>query len=198
MNRLNLLMLAIILPLMAFAQGDATSSQVLANVEKTISSYGPFTVQLDIDGMKSELTVSADKFTLTSAEASICYDGRTLWTYLKEAGEVNVSTPTSDELGNVNPYAILKHWQENFRHELLGKAAGYTKVGLTPVHPSDYESLAIYVDGSYNVCRLTVVFDEANSSDITISGLERGVKVDDSMFVFDKAEHPGVDIIDLR
>lgn len=198
MNRLNLLLLAALLPLAVFAQGGATSSQVLADVEKTITSYGAFTVELDIDGMKSELTVNADKFYLSSADANVWYDGSTLWTYIKDAGEVNLSTPTADELGNVNPYAILRHWQDNFRHKLRGTAAGYTIVELTPLHPSDYESLTIYVDGGHNIRKLTVVFDEANLSDITISGLKRNVKVDNSMFAFDRTKHPNVDIIDLR
>ena len=69
---------------------------------------------------------------------------------------------------------------------------------LTPLHPSDYESLTIYVDGGHNIRKLTVVFDEANLSDITISGLKRNVKVDNSMFAFDRTKHPNVDIIDLR
>ena len=92
MNRLNLLLLAALLPLAVFAQGGATSSQVLADVEKTITSYGAFTVELDIDGMKSELTVNADKFYLSSADANVWYDGSTLWTYIKDAGEVNLAT----------------------------------------------------------------------------------------------------------
>ena len=145
-----------------------------------------------------ELTVNADRFYLSSADANVWYDGSTLWTYIKDAGEVNVSTPTADELGNINPYAILRHWQDNFRHKLRGTAAGYTIVELTPLHPSDYESLTIYVDGGHNIRKLTVVFDEANLSDITISGLKRSVKVDNSMFAFDRTKHPNVDIIDLR
>ena len=115
-----------------------------------------------------------------------------------QSGEVYVTSPTAEELMYINPYALLKEWNRNFKATLGSKAAGYGKVTLTPRQSAEYESLDLYVDSAGDIRSLTVIYGGGDNSVITIKKLEKKVKTDSNMFIFDQNKYPDFNIVDLR
>lgn len=183
---------------LAYTQNAPDAASLLSGIEGRIKSYGDFRVHLDIDGSNSTLTVSSDKFHLESADAEVWYDGTTLWSCMMQSGEVYVTAPTAEELMYINPYALLKEWNRNFKATLGSKAAGYGKVTLTPRQSAEYESLDLYVDSAGDIRSLTVIYGGGDNSVITIKKLEKKVKTDSNMFIFDQNKYPDFNIVDLR
>lgn len=184
--------------LLSYSQNQQEVVRILRNVESNIISYGNFTVKLDADGVCSELTISSNMFSIKSDGVELWYDGTTMWTYMEESQEVNVTEPTQEELCYINPYLILKDWNNIFDYKLVSKASGYIKILLTPRESADYESLMLYVDDKFNICMLSIANNNSDISDIRVTDLKTGIKVDKSMFAFDKKKYPNVEIIDLR
>ena len=52
---------------------------------------------------EGEIAVKGNKFHATTPDATIWFDGKTQWTYMKSNDEVNVSTPTEAQLQAIHP-----------------------------------------------------------------------------------------------
>ena len=51
--------------------------------------------------------VKGNQFYFDSEELSLWFNGTTQWVYFKKTREVNISTPTADELAQTNPMMVV-------------------------------------------------------------------------------------------
>ncbi len=171
MKKLMITALAM-LPMFSYAQTNKNTEKILKAVENTIASYGNFSVQMDIEGETSQLTVNGQMFRIQSPQTQIWYDGQTMWSYMASSNEVNITNPDDEELRYVNPYLVMKDWNKIFKCDAAGKAAGYTKIKLTPLDAYAYDSLEIYVDESNNIRRISVDYGDSSNYEIVINELK--------------------------
>ena len=54
-----------------------------------------------------EIAVKGKKFHATTPDATIWFDGKTQWTYMKGNDEVNISNPSEAQLQAINPYNFI-------------------------------------------------------------------------------------------
>ena len=54
------------------------------------------------------LLLKGNKFHLNTGDVETWFDGKTQWSYLRQNEEVNVSTPTPEELQSINPQHLLR------------------------------------------------------------------------------------------
>lgn len=154
---------------------------------------------------KGTIQLKGEKFVVKTPEAITWFDGKTQWTYLEDSDEVNVSTPTDEELQSINPYALLSMYKKGFTYKLgtvksfQGKSV--VQVILTAISRNmDLACIILYVtaDTYQPLYILLQQRNVKNRSEIFINSYRTGLNYSDVNFVFDRKQYPDAEVIDLR
>lgn len=149
---------------------------------------------------KGTLTMQGTKFRIISPEAKCWYDGKTQWSWSPVTEEVNVTSPTPDELQMTNPIAAVQHFKANFNlKRAKAKTANTYVIKLTPKKKDNIKTLWLYFDETTSLLR-TARFEMKDKSvyTIKITGYKHK-SLPSSTFTFDKSQVPaGSPIVDLR
>ena len=94
-----------------------TAKEVLDKTAATVSNKGGAQASFTISGQSMNasgtIAIKGKKFHATTAQATIWFDGKTQWTYMKNNDEVNISNPTESQLAAINPYtATIIRWRK--------------------------------------------------------------------------------------
>lgn len=202
-----------LLTLPALAQQQAQAKVVLdktaALFEKAGGVQAEFSVQaFNKTRLQGESTgtiqLKGDKFLLKTPGATTWFDGKTQWSYLTESDEVNVSTPTPEELQSMNPYALLSLYRKGFSYQMgpakLLRGKPVNEVILTATNKrQELARLTLYVaKESYQPVGIIAESRNGNKSEIIVTHYQTGLKYTDATFVFDKKQYPRAEVIDLR
>jgi outer membrane lipoprotein-sorting protein len=144
-----------------------------------------------------EIAVKGNKFHATTPDATIWFDGKTQWTYMKGNDEVNVSNPSEAELQAINPYNFINIYKKGFK--LSSKTVGNSyEVHLKPTDKSrKIQEMYIIVDkNTYHPTHVKMLRKDKWSV-IIISQLKAS-NLSDAMFQFNAKDFPQAEIIDLR
>lgn len=148
--------------------------------------------------------VKRNKFKLDMPYSTTWFDGTTQWVLLKDANEVNISSPTDEELISISPLGLLNMYKTNYilKKPVAGSFNGKatTEIEMFPINKSqDFESLTITLNNKTNsVVMVKFTTRDGNKNKLTISDYNSNNKFTDELFQFNKKNHPGVEIIDLR
>ncbi len=148
--------------------------------------------------------VRRNKFKLDMPYSTTWFDGTTQWVLLKDANEVNISSPTDEELISVSPLGLLNMYKTNYvlKKPVAGSFNGKatTEIEMLPISKSqDFESLTITLNNKTNsVVMVKFTTRDGNKNKLTISDYNSNNKFTDELFQFNKINHPGVEVIDLR
>ena len=143
------------------------------------------------------LLLKGRKFHATTPVATIWFDGKTQWTYIKNNDEVNISNPTEAQLQAINPYNFINLYKKGYNATLNKSGKDYV-VHMTATDKSKkIQELFVSVNKtSYHPTQVKLlqgkkwtVFD--------ISDLKRQ-NIPDSQFQFNSKDFPNAEIIDLR
>lgn len=149
---------------------------------------------------KGTLTMQGTKFRIISPEAKCWYDGKTQWSWSPVTEEVNVTSPTPDELQMTNPIAAVQHFKANFNlKRAKAKTANTYVIKLTPKKKDNIKTLWLYFDETTSLLR-TARFEMKDKSvyTIKITGYKHK-SLPSNTFTFDKSQVPaGSPIVDLR
>jgi len=156
------------------------------------------------ESFEGTIRMKGNKFALVTPDMRTWYNGSTQWTYMVRSKEVNLSTPTGDELESTNPLTLLRTYKKKFTASYIGAStAGSGRmaddVALTPRGRSDIARVEVQLERSTSLpARLTVTMKNGMRSVIRISRMQTGVNPPDKAFTFNRADYPGVTEIDLR
>lgn len=153
-----------------------------------------------IQEMAGKITVKGEKFLLQSSIMDMGYDGKTAWSYIKGADEVNLTEPTEEELITINPYILLNNYKKLYKAEYKGKKEGYEIISFVPVSTNaDIKCATVSIDAGRSCPALIeIVNRDASKTVININKYESGIKTDDSIFEFSPKNYPNAEIADLR
>lgn len=158
-------------------------------------------VSESFDGM---LDIKGDKFVLKTPDMITWFDGTTQWSFVERNEEVNVSTPSGDELQAMNLALLFRYYKKGFTATYKGEStapsgkAAYD-IELLPKKKSDILRVELQIEKFSSLPASIAVFSKNGvSSTIHISRMQTGVNQPDSFFVFNEKEYPNVEIIDLR
>lgn len=148
--------------------------------------------------------VKGNKFKLDMPYSTTWFDGITQWVLLNDANEVNISNPTPQELVSISPLGLLNMYKTEYvlkkpaQRNYNGKVI--TEIEMTPIKKSqDFMSLTISLDNKTNsVVMIRFTTRDGNKNKLTISNYNSNNKFTNDLFRFNKNNHPGVEIIDLR
>lgn len=148
--------------------------------------------------------IRKNKFKLDMPYSATWFDGTTQWVLLKDANEVNISNPTAEELISISPLGLLNMYKTDYilknpiTSTFNGKAT--TEIEMKPINIwQDFESLVIAIDKNTNsVVMIRFTTRDGSKNKLTISNYNSNNKYTNDLFQFNKNNHPGVEIIDLR
>lgn len=209
-NRLKFLpMLAAIFMLlsssMAAVAATETASDVLNKAIATLKSAKGIDARFVVaagagSGSAGNIIISGNRFRLNTSEVSVWFDGRTQWAYSPAMNEVNISEPTLEELGQINPFAVVDGLKKGYRARLLTAPAGKKRIELTPTSKQAPYSKVILTLNATTYMPSGVVITSADGAQISvdITSLKTTDARSPSEFTFRKADYPGVEVVDLR
>ncbi|MGQ1890589.1 LolA family protein [Thermophagus sp. OGC60D27] len=161
--------------------------------------------QADIsDSHQGTILIAGDKYKASVMNVDSYYDGQTLWTYLKEVDEVNISNPDPSDETTLSPSTIFNLSKKGFRYIFAGEETlKGEKVNIVDLFPEErdkpYSRIKVYIKVKNNhISKITQIGKDGNNYTIDITSMETNVPFDAGMFVFDPASHPNVEIIDMR
>ena len=159
-----------------------------------------------VEGAESgTIQLKGEKFMLKTSETTTWFDGKTQWSYMVRNDEVNVSTPTQEELQQINPYTFLYMYQKGFSYKLgtvktfQGKAV-WEVVLTANDKKQELESITLYVTkNAYEpVCIQLQQRGQKTRNEITVTAYQTGLDYADDVFTFDRKAYPTAEVIDLR
>ena len=192
---------------------DNKSNEILNKLSKTYKTYksvkASFTVT--IFNKKSNTKVrqtgqlyqKGKKFRVNMSGQEIYCDGKTIWTYIDGANEVQVSKFDAKSM-DINPSEIFTIYEKGFVHKYGGqKVVGTKTLDIVELIPTDkskgYFKVKLGIDKLANKVKEMVVYSK-NGLETTyaINELDANVPINDSYFKFNTKDKPGVIVIDLR
>ena len=170
------------------------SKGVSANFNISSESNGYVSV------ISGNIFLNGNRFAFTTDEMECGYDGETLWSYIKNNEEINLSLPEEDEIININPYLLLKNYNSRFKCSFAGKNGDIETILLTPKNDADnIQSVKVSINSKLLYpTRIEVVNKDSSKIVIKVANYNSRINVDNSKFIFDKKRFPNIEVIDLR
>lgn len=201
MRRLLLLITISAFSLSLFSQNDRQAKQILDKTFSAISSSNG--IRLTFKGTQSgELLMKKNKFYLNSNEIDTWFDGKTQWSYVAGNEEVNVSTPTSEDLQSVNPYYLLSSYKKGFNYKYVGQKTingkKVNEVVLIPQRRDNISSITILITTNSQPLMIKVKDRNNRENTFQVTSYNNRLNLNDSQFRFNKNKYPNAEVIDLR
>lgn len=163
-------------------------SGVQANFEMRSKQFG---------NTSGSISIKGKKFHATTPMATIWFDGKTQWTYMKQNDEVNVSNPSESELQAINPYNFINIYKKGFKLSSKKVNNSYEVHLKATDKKRKIQEMYIIVDqNSYRPTHVKML-QNGKWSVLLISGLKT-TNLSDGLFQFNQKDFPQAEIIDLR
>lgn len=156
------------------------------------------------ESFEGVINMKGDKFKLETPDMITWYNGETQWVYLMRNEEVNVSTPSGDELQLTNPAVLLRLYKKGFAVQYKGtsttrQAKSAYDITLTPKKKSDIQQVDLQIEKvSHIPAAITITDKNGATVSIHISKWVTGKNQADSFFSFNESDYPDAEVIDLR
>ena len=201
MKRTMITLFACLMAMIAVAQKpQAMLDKSVAAINAGGGVTADYTITTDQGSSKGSIAMQGNKFRILSPEAKCWYDGKTQWSWSPVTGEVNITSPTPDELQMTNPIAAVQHFKTSFNmKKAKAQTANTYVIKLTPKKKDNIKTLWLYFDEKTSLLR-TARFEMQDKSVyiIRISGYKHKAQPA-STFTFDKTKVPAdAQVVDLR
>jgi outer membrane lipoprotein-sorting protein len=170
------------------------SKGVSANFNITTKGNG---YNSEIEG---NILLKGKMFSFKTSEMECGYDGETLWTYIINSEEINLSIPEEEEIVSINPYLLLKNYKERFKCSSTTKSGDYETILLTPKHTNDVITNIKVTINSKALFPTKIEIENKDKTKviINVSDYNKNNNLDNSKFIFNEKNYPNIEIIDLR
>ena len=199
----------------AYSQDEPAAKKILDEFSEQLNRYQSVKAKFtftDInlrentrDSYEGEITFKGEMFRLNILETETWFNGKTLWNFLPDVNEVNITQPDQeDDVILNNPFHLFKSYETRFKYGFLGEKSLGDKVAyeidLVPRNLGvEYSRIRIRILKNNMELRSAQYFKkDGNYYLIEVSNLSSNLDLPDSYFSFDAKKYPGVEVIDLR
>lgn len=147
-------------------------------------------------------TLKDNKFILEMTQMRIWFDGKTQWAYDEGNNEVTITEPTEKEVSETNPMAIISSFKSksSIRFANKGKTSQNNIIELTPKSRNKEISKLLVEQNkaSGHLMSIKMYYQNGNTTLLTLSNFQKGLKISEAIFVFNKTKFKDVTLNDLR
>lgn len=209
MKRLFVSILFITTSILTFAQSDKKAMAILDEVSNKTLAYKSikidFTYAMDNEKQKihdkfnGTLTSKGNKYKLTAAGQTIFCDGKTVWTYLKDAKEVQINDVGDDE-DSFTPNKMLSNYNKDYKSKFISEKGNEQLIELYPIKKGkSMTKIRLSIDKTKKQVTKFVMYDKSGSTfSYIVTKFTTDQPVSDNVFIFNKSDYPGVEINDMR
>lgn len=193
---------------------DAKAKSVLDAVSAKVKSLKSLKANFSITitgakGSKPQsksgsVSMKGNKYYVTLTGQEIYCDTKTIWTYVKESNEVQISSFDPNENSFTPSKLFTNFYDKEYTYAYGGeKAIGGKKVHmivLTPTNKSkQYTKIELMVDQSNNIVAGGKMYEKnGNIYAYSVSNYTPNPNLADNVFVFNPKKYPNVEVVDLR
>ena len=198
MKRICFLITAVLLSTATYAQ---TATSILDKAAATVTMKegvkADFKMSGSMGSTSGTIVIKGKKFHATTQEASVWFDGKTQWTYMKDNDEVNVSTPNESQLQAINPYNFINLYKKGYKATL--NSSGNSHVVHLTASSADRKIKELFITVDKKTYHPTQVklLQGKKWTIFDITNLKKQATAD-AEFRFNAKDFPHAEIIDLR
>lgn len=194
---------------LTFSQNDKKATAILNDLSsrtkafKTIKIDFAYTMENKKESISEKFTGTllskGDKYKLTVAGQDVFCDGKTMWTYMKDANEVNVNDVDAND-DSFTPTKLLSNYTKEYKAKFIEEKGNNQVLELYPlVKGKSFTKVKLTIDKGLKQVKEFVIFDRSGSTfKYIVNKFITDQTVDDKTFIFNKTSHPGVEVIDMR
>lgn len=216
MNKILLLITILFLGSnLIFAQEDPEAKKILDKLSEKTKSHKVIKSDFEVifkstkDNMqntsKGTITMKGEMYRLNFMDSEAFFDGKTLWNYIPEVNEVNISEPelNDDDLLN-NPKHLFTVYENDYKYQLIKTMTdGNINYALVDLYPNnldeEYSRIRLQINtNEYFLSSATIFGKDGSNYSIKISNYKTNLELDDSYFIFDKNKYKDIEVVDLR
>jgi outer membrane lipoprotein-sorting protein len=156
------------------------------------------------DEFDGHLVMKGEKYRIDVMGTETWFDGKSIYTYMPDVNEVMISDPDEDGGLMSNPANLFTFYKEEFKTRLTGEVnRDGRRLYEIDLHPVDMEhefhtiKLLIYRDSKV-LHSAVIAGKDGNRYTFNINDFNDTRHIPDSHFTFNIADHPGVEVIDMR
>ena len=178
MQRIFLVICSVLVAMSTYADWDAKTVLDKASSEfrKCASVNVTFEVAIGGDIDSGTILLQGNKFHTQLSNTMTWFDGKTMWSYVKDNDEVNVTEPKFGV--NTHDYFEVVLTTKNDKNTI--------KKAVIRINRMNYQPMYILMGGS------------KADIEIKVKTYKKGKKQADSAFKFNQKKYPSAEIIDLR
>lgn len=149
------------------------------------------------------LLVKGDKYRLEIAGQVVINDGENLWTYIKEANEVQINSVDEDDESIITPTSLLTGYSKDYKPKYEGETVwmGHQVhvIELKPLEEKSYKYVKLKTDKEKNRLLQISIYDKNdNIFQYSVKEFKPNVLFDPNDFKFNPEDYPDVEVIDMR
>ncbi len=216
MKRLAILMTVVFCWSLSFAQQDEKAKGILEKVTEATKGYSSIQASFNYvmenkeEGIheenKGEILLKGDMFHLNLSQLGmeIFNNGETVWTYMKDAGEVTVAEADDEMNEMMDPSKLFTIYEQGFSYQFVEeKTIDGVPVYVIDLFPDneeiEYSKIRIQVEKKRMLIhRAEMIGREGNNYIVVVEELKTDVPANAESFKFDSTKHPDIEVIDLR
>ena len=198
MKKICFLILTALISTVSMAQtAKSVLDKAAANITVKEGVKANFKMNGGIGNTSGTILIKGKKFHATTPKAIVWFDGKTMWTYLKDNEEVNVSNPTEAQLQTINPYNFINLYKSGYNSTLNTTDNTYVVHLTSNAKAQKIKELFITIDKkSYHPTQVKLLQGKSWTI-FDITDLSKS-KIADSQFRFNAKDFPKAEVIDLR
>ncbi len=201
MKKTIILILCILCGMNIQAQNATKARQILDKTASVVNNRAGSSANFTISGEKTnasgKIMIKGNKFMATTPEATVWYNGKTQWTYMKSTEEVNVSNPTESQQAQMNPYKFITLYKSGYTLSMKNVSGGYEVHLVAQSQNRGINELYITVNSSTYIPSKVRMRQGSKWTNITISNF-KAANLSDAFFNFNSKDFPNAEVIDLR
>ena len=215
MKKVTLLIISLFATLLLVAQGSVPQMEILdqvaAKTEKYVGLKIDFTLYVENlhnakrDSYKGNAIYKTGLYKMDIMGQVVYSDGKTNWTYLKDADEINITNNSDNEAFMTNPQAILKDYKSKFKVNFISdkfeKNRALLEFDFYPkqIENKKYSKITIRIDKTKKqIFSVRYVGKDGVNYLVEIDKMLENPTITDAEVKFNKASYPNAELIDMR
>lgn len=150
-----------------------------------------------IGSTSGTISIKGNKFNAVTPQATVWFNGKTQWTYMKKTDEVNVTTPTKAQQTQMNPLTFIKMYKSGYKLSVKN-VEGKKEVRMQALNKGySIQEMYIVINPNTHIPTQVRMRQNATWTTINISNFKSKPQ-NDAVFTFNKRDYPSAEVIDLR
>ena len=203
-TKVSVIVFSYLIPLASCLSTSAqaqTATSVLDKAAATVTMKEGVKANFKMSGSMGStsgtIVIKGKKFHAATPQASVWFDGKTQWTYMKDNDEVNVSNPNESQLQAINPYNFINLYKKGYNATL--NSSGNSHVIHLTASSADRKIKELFITVDKKTYHPTQVklLQGKKWTIFDITNLKKQA-TSDAEFRVNTKDFPHAEIIDLR